>query len=211
MVESIPNQFLSGEYWEMYMVYFLLENDLEGARHLWRRIRDEVKKSSVDLCQIWEIGISLLQHDVNAAYEIIKSTAWRPESVHFIGMLREHIKTNQLRTISVGYSSLAIAKVAMRLDMSVEEASSTCASLQWAVDAGGIVSISPTAPMLQLPAIGRQDAGNKGGGGDALLSHQTLMQNLSEYIGHFESKNLRVDLKSEGTGGGGGGAGIMKV
>lgn len=171
------------DYYSVYMLCFMLIDDLDGARHLWCRAPQSLKAEDTQLAAVHRIGQCIWQQDMSAAYEAMK-LQFSPPVAALARALRLHLLDAQLRLISLGYSTLRAEDMAARLDATPEEVQAKCQALGWEVDADGFV--------LPKPLV----AENSGNGGREAHGVDTLAR-LAQYVAHFEQKPVKVDVKSK--------------
>lgn len=176
---AIPDEM---DFYSVYMLCFLLANDLDGARHLWSRAPQPLKAEDTQLAAVHRIGQSIWQQDVGSAYQAMK-LQFSPPVAALTHMLRLHLLDAQLRLISLGYSTLRAEDMAVRLDATPEEVQAKCQALGWEVDADGFV--------LPKPLVAESN-----GGGREAHEGVDLLARLSQYVAHFEQKPVKVDLKT---------------
>lgn len=166
----------------LYIMCFLLVNDLEGARHLWRRAPSQFKGEATQLAAVWKIGQCLWQQNMAEAYEAM-TPQFSPAVAALVRALKQQLLAAQLRLVAQGYSAIRAGDLASRLDASAEETLAKCQALGWEVDAEGFV----------MPKALHGGNGS-GAGGDVLDSTDTLAR-LTSYVAHFEQKPVKVDIK----------------
>jgi hypothetical protein len=104
------------------MVIYLIQNDIYGAKYLWKRTPSHLKNDSAsEFNRVWAISKSLIQNSLSEAYELIKSQPWSPTLSPLIQRLRERLRQSSLELIRIGYKTLKLSEMMVLLDLTPSE------------------------------------------------------------------------------------------
>ena len=117
----LPNLDAGVDFFSRYLIGFLIINDLDGARHLWRRLPVIFKGDQHEIAAIWLIGKALWDQDMVA----VRSTLDRQWSARLMGLisdLRESIVNTRIQQLVKAYSLISVDKLKTFLMCSAENA-----------------------------------------------------------------------------------------
>ena len=66
---------------------YLILNDLNAARFLWRRIPKKLKESDAELSAVWAIGKQMWKRNYADIYAAVQGFNWAPVNAQLIGAL----------------------------------------------------------------------------------------------------------------------------
>ncbi|CAH0488698.1 unnamed protein product [Peronospora farinosa] len=144
---------LSGDFYASSLLLLLLSKDLNDARFLWKRIEIEIKETSEELQKVWEIGKALWHRNLAAAY-VAMDYNWSPMLQGLVEALKILTREATAELLSVAYSTISIADVALALGFArQEDALQYCSSLNWNVsEAEQLVWPKPMASVQRGPS-----------------------------------------------------------
>ncbi|CAG8687816.1 21335_t:CDS:2 [Cetraspora pellucida] len=122
------------DFYNTFLLGYLLEQDLPSARFLWKRLGDNVKGNSKELRSIWDVGVALWQRDYDNTYKLIDSNTWSPVIAPLMEQLCENLRERMLALLSEAYSSITIDDVGRYLGLPREKVLSVTDERGWTVD-----------------------------------------------------------------------------
>ncbi|XP_050731368.1 COP9 signalosome complex subunit 8-like [Eriocheir sinensis] len=138
-----PNGVPPAHVYEQLLTIYLLQDDLTGAKFLWKRIPSSTKSATPELAHIWEVGQHLWQRDLPAVYTAL-THEWSPTVKDIMKALHEHVRNRAIELVGRAYTSIRADDFAQLLGMSVEEAASLAQGHGWGYD-------EPTCMILPVP------------------------------------------------------------
>ncbi|RQM17456.1 hypothetical protein DD237_001436 [Peronospora effusa] len=144
---------LSSDFYASSLLLLLLSKDLNDARFLWKRTAIEIKETSEELQKVWEIGKALWHRNLAAAY-VAMDYNWSPMLQGLVEALKISTREATAELLSVAYSTISIADVALALGFArQEDALQYCSSLNWDVsEAEQLVWPKPMASVQRGPS-----------------------------------------------------------
>ncbi|CEG40216.1 cop9 signalosome complex subunit 8 [Plasmopara halstedii] len=127
--------------------------NLNDARFLWKRIPIEIKQSSEELRNIWEVGKALWQRNFAAAYAAMDYD-WSPSLQGLVEALKISTRDDVAELLSQAYSTISISDVALALGFTRHEnAIHYCSSLGWEVSVENqLILPKPLANVCRKPS-----------------------------------------------------------
>ncbi|XP_033102087.1 COP9 signalosome complex subunit 8-like [Anneissia japonica] len=116
-----PGGVATPEVYAKLMVLYLLQNDLNNARYLWKRIPESVRTANPDLGQIWAVGQKLWQRDYGGVYTHLNHD-WSESIKDEMTELTSVIKQRMFNLVCQAYSSIEADRFASMVGMPVEKA-----------------------------------------------------------------------------------------
>ena len=151
------------------LAIYLLSNDLQNAKFLWKRIPVQTKNASQDLKEIWQIGKLLLQRKSSLVYPLIDAYQWPAFLANIMNELKEEIKAQQLSLIQKSYSYISIANFKKMLYIkSNEELLAMVNTMGWQADDEGVL-VTKAQPVFE-----------------SLSSNQEHLEKLVEHVTFLE-------------------------
>lgn len=180
-------------FYTMYYLTLVAVGDSQEAHFLNARAPIEAKEGGY-FQTAFSIGSAVLAGDSRSAHAVIQGTKF-PESLStVIGVVLVSLRNVEMRNIGAAYSSIAISDLAERLGVPVAAAAQAARDMKWVID---------DASGNAFPKNRDEDGSSSGRALDAGV--ESLVQNLSSYVAHFEAKPLTVDNQMGGIGGSGDG------
>jgi len=141
--------------YKVHLASYLLCNQLDNARFLWKRIEPGPRDSEPELCAIWAVGKAMWVKDHALTQSAITGFSWSPP---LMGMLMERLQREHLKRCfedSVrAYSVVSAASLSRTLGVPVETVHQMANAAGWTTDAesGAYVPCAaetvPTKPAL---------------------------------------------------------------
>ena len=151
------------------LAIYLLSNDLQNAKFLWKRIPVQTKNGSQDLKEVWQIGKLLLQRKSSLVYPLIDAYQWPPFLANIMNELKEEIKAQQFSLIQKSYSYITLANFKKMLYLkSNEELVAMVNMMGWQMDEEGVL-VTKAPPVFE-----------------SLSSNQEHLQKLVEHVTFLE-------------------------
>ncbi|KAK7086925.1 COP9 signalosome complex subunit 8 [Halocaridina rubra] len=138
-----PNGVPPSHVYEQLLTIYLLQNDLTGAKFLWKRIPSSTKSATPELAHIWEVGQHLWQRDLPGVYAALKQE-WSPTVKDMMKALHESVRQRAIDLVARAYTSLSADDFAQLYGVTVEEAVTAAKGLGWGYD-------EPTRMILPCP------------------------------------------------------------
>ena len=101
------------------MLLYLIQNDLDSARHLWRRAPTNIKNENIEFISLWTIGKKLWQQNIQGTYEELRGH-WSDGLKPLIEELKKSIARSSLSLIAGAYSKISIDNISCALNASHE-------------------------------------------------------------------------------------------
>lgn len=153
------------------LAVYLLNNDLQNAKFLWKRIPEQTKNSSSDLKEIWKIGKLLLQRKTSQVYPLIDSYQWPNFLVNIVKELKEETMKQTLNLIQKSYSYISIdAFKKMLYITSDEQLLEILSTMGWQLDGDEGILITKTQPVFQSLSSNQDHL-------EKLVLHVTFLEN----------------------------------
>lgn len=151
------------------LAIYLLSNDLQNAKFLWKRIPALTKGTSPELKEIWQIGKLLLQRKSSLVYPLIDAYQWPPFLANIMTELKEAIKAQQFSLIQKSYSYISFASFKKMLYLkSDEEVLVIANTFGWQADEEGVL-VTKAPPVFE-----------------SLSSNQEHLEKLVEHVTFLE-------------------------
>ena len=132
---SDPHFRLSPFFYSSFLLSYLIENDLDNARFLWKRIPTDLKKGNHVIGTVWKIGQHMWQREYVETYKAIATTQWDASLQQLIQRLVDAFRQRTALLLTRAYTSISSVDVASFLGLSEQEAQQYVSPLQWTFDA----------------------------------------------------------------------------
>ncbi|XP_029314703.1 COP9 signalosome complex subunit 8 [Cottoperca gobio] len=113
---------------------YLLHNDMNNGRYLWKRIPQAIKSANPELTSIWAVGQRIWQRDFPGIYTTIAAFQWSENILPVMEALRESTRQRAYSLVAQAYTSIAADDFAAFVGYSVEEAVKGVVSQGWQAD-----------------------------------------------------------------------------
>ncbi|KAN0015536.1 hypothetical protein ACTFIU_008271 [Dictyostelium citrinum] len=120
-------------YYGVYLLSYLINNDVINAKHLWKRIPNDFKQSNQQLKNIYTIIKSISQTNPTITYTSL-STNIGDEYTPFITALKDNFQTRTFELISNAYSSITVNDCSLYLGISPDDTIQFTTSKGWEHD-----------------------------------------------------------------------------
>jgi len=145
----------SSFYYACYILGYLINNDLNNCRFLWKRMPNDIKKND-DVKGIWEVAKNLWNRNYEGAYQSINQLNLSSQSlkdlvVFFVQQLRQRT----LELISRAYANISAADLMKCLGVSdVNALNQLVAPHNWQFDASNNIFV-PNVKTIRPPEAPR--------------------------------------------------------
>uniref|UniRef100_A0A3B3SLR9 COP9 signalosome complex subunit 8 n=1 Tax=Paramormyrops kingsleyae TaxID=1676925 RepID=A0A3B3SLR9_9TELE len=104
------------------LALYLLHNDMNNARYLWKRIPQAIKTANPELIAIWAVGQRIWQRDFPGIYSSIAAHQWSESIQPVMEALRESTRRRAFVLVAQAYTSITAEDFAAFVGHSVDEA-----------------------------------------------------------------------------------------
>jgi COP9 signalosome complex subunit 8 len=147
-------------YYCCFMLCYMIENDLNNCRFLWKRLPTSIKKSSGELKSIWTIAKNLWNKNYEGFYQSVQHALQGEKNENLKQLLQILVQRLQMRTIelvSTAYTNIKSSKLCKLLGVNPDNLSSIIGPLNWKFDNDVYypkkLLASPPKPLTGLNAI----------------------------------------------------------
>nr|KAF6449927.1 COP9 signalosome subunit 8 [Molossus molossus] len=116
------------------LALYLLHNDMNNARYLWKRIPPAIKSANSELGGIWSVGQRIWQRDFPGIYTTIGAHQWSETVQPIMEALREATRRRAFALVSQAYTSIVADDFAAFVGLPVEEAVKGILEQGWQAD-----------------------------------------------------------------------------
>jgi len=134
-VMSDPNFKPSAFFYCSFLLAYLIENDLNNARFLWKRIPGDIKKSYPIISAVWKIGQHMWQREYVDTYKTIASTQWDSVLQPLLDRLVDAFRERTAILLTRAYTSISASDASSFLGLDEQQTSEYAARLHWSYDA----------------------------------------------------------------------------
>jgi len=123
----------SGTFYGIHLFAYLIVNDINSARFLWKRIPTEIKAANPELANIWKIGQNVWKREYHNIYSLLSvhwSLIYQPLATAFTAAFRNRT----FALLSRAYSSISAQDCAAILGFSPEEVVKLVTAQGWTYD-----------------------------------------------------------------------------
>ncbi|XP_065831361.1 COP9 signalosome complex subunit 8-like [Oscarella lobularis] len=167
-----PNGITTADVYGTLLAVYILQNELNYARFLWKRIPDQLKKSNSELGSLWSVGQNLWKRDFPATHAALKQTPWPPHLEPIVDTMRVQLRMRILALVGQAYDAIGIEDLAVQLSLSPSDTLQEVSRLGWAVDGSGKI----VRPKSQI-----SDASSG-------FSNQKKLEKMTEYVSFLENQ-----------------------
>lgn len=165
--------------YEIFLVALLIQNNLTGAKFLWKRMPGELKKGNESLQALWDIGKALFTNSVAKAHKSLQH-AFQPRTKMLVDRLSTQIRDTEIDLLCRSYSSVRASDAATRLGMDEAATVAYCQKLGWAFD---------SAKNLLRP--------KKLASGQIRHTDLKQLTQLSQYVTFLEQKSTTKNIEAQ--------------
>jgi len=112
---------------------YLLVNDLNSARFLWKRIPTEVKAAVPEFAQIWKIGQSMWKREYKNIYASLQVN-WAPIYQSLARHLADQFRQRTFTLLSRAYTTISVNDCAVILGLPAAEVVQLTTQRGWQLD-----------------------------------------------------------------------------
>ena len=163
--------------YKVHLLSYLLQDQLDRARFLWKRVPEEIKSSDAELQALWAVGKAMWQTDHRLALQqsTAPAFAWSgPLVATLINALHEQYLKHSFTQIGTAYAAVSAESLAEKLGVPVATVHDFASAAGWTADA-----VSGFFKPLQPESEKQQ-------------KHQSVklqqLQQLTNYVAHLEQE-----------------------
>ncbi|KAF7214501.1 COP9 signalosome complex subunit 8 isoform X1 [Nothobranchius furzeri] len=153
------------------LALYLLNNDMNNGRYLWKRIPQAIKSANPELAAIWAVGQHIWQRDFPGIYTAIAAHQWSENILPVMEALRESTRQRAYSLVAQAYTSIAVEDFAAFVGYSVDEAVKGVLSQGWQAD--------PTTRMVMPKKPDPPPV--------ALVPNEQQLARLTDYVAFLEN------------------------
>ncbi|RMC18287.1 hypothetical protein DUI87_04169 [Hirundo rustica rustica] len=116
------------------LALYLLHNDMNNARYLWKRIPPAIKSANAELGAVWSVGQRIWQRDFPGIYTAISAHQWSETIQPIMEALRDATRRRAFGLVSQAYTSIVADDFAAFVGLPVEEAVKGVLEQGWQAD-----------------------------------------------------------------------------
>ncbi|KAL7866314.1 hypothetical protein SRHO_G00115610 [Serrasalmus rhombeus] len=117
-----PGGIATPQVYSQLLALYLLHNDMNNGRYLWKRIPQAIKAANPELAAIWAVGQRIWQRDFPGIYSAIAAYQWSETILPVMESLRESTRRRAYGLVAQAYTSISAEDFASFVGYSVEEA-----------------------------------------------------------------------------------------
>ena len=112
------NDTLGSYFYATYLAFYLLKHELNGAKYLWKRSPERIKKQSSKsmLFEMWEVGKAMWNNEVPLQLSLL-SADWPQELHPIVCQLKEDIIQRTFTSISNSYELIHVDQLSQMLNL----------------------------------------------------------------------------------------------
>jgi hypothetical protein len=121
-VEITDEQFV--QFYSTYLILFLINGDLNGAKYLWKRSPDILKnvETNSKFVDIWSVSKFLWRDEYPTALKTLRDINWPVYIANLVEVLKNSLVEKQLQMLSSAYSVVKTSQIADAFSTTKEEA-----------------------------------------------------------------------------------------
>jgi hypothetical protein len=133
-----------------HLLLHLINDDIEHARHLWRRIDPTLQAQSPELANVWAVAERLWEgRDVPGAFDRLLATgAWSAEAQPLVSHLAAAVRKTQVVLISQGFTIVS-EEYALRA-LGLADSTALHTEFGWGTRPDGMLEVARPAPSLPV-------------------------------------------------------------
>ncbi|NP_001279060.1 COP9 signalosome complex subunit 8 [Callorhinchus milii] len=135
------------------LALYLLHNDMNTARYLWKRIPQALKTANPELGGIWSVGQRIWQRDFPGIYSVISSHQWSETIQPIMESLRDATRRRAFGLVAQAYTSISADDLAAFVGLVVDEAVKAVLEQGWQADPTTRMVVPKKAESLPVPQI----------------------------------------------------------
>jgi len=95
-------------FYSVQLLAYLIENETEHARFLWKRIPSVVKTNDPEVCAVWEIAKNVLSRNYTGIYNAINAFQWSLQTESLVRVLTEKFRQQTVELVGNAYSNIDV-------------------------------------------------------------------------------------------------------
>mmetsp|Transcript_40466 Transcript_40466/g.52097 ORF Transcript_40466/g.52097 Transcript_40466/m.52097 type:complete len:208 (-) Transcript_40466:134-757(-) len=116
------------------LILYMIVDEMDNARHLWRRIGDNIKTQAPQIGTVWEIGKLLWQRtNVPGAFQLLNGD-FHPSIQQYISKLIEQLRERQVELFGRAYKCINLSTISLAIGLNETLALQECLKNGWAYD-----------------------------------------------------------------------------
>jgi COP9 signalosome complex subunit 8 len=154
------------------MASYLLLNDLDSAKHLWKRIPGSVRGRDADLVSLGIVLSELWRRNFTAVHRRVAEGKFSGDVARLMAVFVGVLRARMVELVARGYSSIAADDFAALVGLPRDAALAEAVRLGWGADAttGIIRPKQPTAPAAKA------------------LTSEANIRALCDYVVHLDAQ-----------------------
>jgi len=153
------------------LLMYLLCNDLNNAKYLWKRISPNIKSSAPELEAVWKVGQAIWAKNYVEVYKCLRGFSWSDPVRQLISVLEDSFRKSAMTLLSESYTAVSISDACSYLGLTTADVVKAAAQLNWGIDQASNM-------LMPKPIEIQKDRGTS-------LVH---LQQLTDYFCHLESQ-----------------------
>ncbi|XP_061774632.1 COP9 signalosome complex subunit 8 isoform X1 [Nerophis ophidion] len=129
-----PGGIAAPQVYAQLLALYLLHNDMNNGRYLWKRIPQALKAANPELTAIWVVGQRIWQRDFPGIYTAIAAYQWSENILPVMEALQESTRQRAYMLVAQAYTSITADDFAAFVGYSVEEAVKGVVIQGWQAD-----------------------------------------------------------------------------
>nr|XP_033800162.1 COP9 signalosome complex subunit 8 isoform X4 [Geotrypetes seraphini] len=153
------------------LALYLLHNDMDNARYLWKRIPPAIRSANSELGGIWSVGQRIWQRDYPGIYTTINAQLWSENIQSIMEALKDATRRRAFELVSQAYTSISADDFAAFVGLPVEDAVKGVLEQGWQADSATRM-VMPKKPEC-APV--------------ALIPNEQQLARLTDYVAFLEN------------------------
>jgi COP9 signalosome complex subunit 8 len=113
---------------------YLITNDLNNARFLWKRIPQELKKNNISIQSVWKIGQTMWKREYEETYKAITVPEWEPVLQPLLRALVDAFRHRTALLLTKSYTTISLSDTCSFLGLNEQDATQYVHNLHWTYD-----------------------------------------------------------------------------
>jgi len=155
--------------YNLHILGFLINNDLDNARFLWKRIPKHISDANPELQAFWRLTQAMWTRDSPTMYTCLHSNQWSVACSGAVAFLTETIRKRTMALLSKAYTTVSVADSANFLGLTEELTLKFVELAGWQLDVASKMLTVKNAEEEQQATTGYKQ-----------------LQQLTEYVVHLE-------------------------
>lgn len=152
--EKAPGSITTPQVYSQLLALYLLHNDMNNARYLWKRIPPPIRSANPEMAGIWEVGQKIWLRDFPGIYASIAAHQWSENIQPIMEAVRDATRRRAFCLVSQAYTSISADDFAAFVGLPVEEAVKVVLEQGWQADSATrmVMPKKPdSAPLSLIP------------------------------------------------------------